>query len=225
MTSSNSAKVHPKAASAAVGCMVAALLMAGCTPSPDSPSGGSSGPTGQPGGSSQETGSTPSATSTEQVGKDGRTVEPSTAADSCSILPEEKIRGALGSWAATLQPGQGEVSTDREGVAVDACVYPLNVQSGTNNSIVVELRDYPTPDKLQAAAPFSLLMNPEPVSGLRGDAKFGVNNLAGSTEYGIVSVSGARASRLLLSGPEGQPLPDPAEAKRLMTALAAEAGF
>src|SRR5215218_1367617 len=107
MTFSNNLRMqHLKTSTGVFGCLVAALLLAACTPTSPSPSGGSSAPAGQAGVSSQAPAVTPSATSTEQVGKDGRTVDPSAAAGSCSLLPEADIRDVLGTWAATLQPGQ-----------------------------------------------------------------------------------------------------------------------
>ncbi|WP_458110920.1 hypothetical protein M1D88_10885 [Arthrobacter sp. R1-13] len=209
---------------------VAAFLLSGaalaaCT-GPGSPTpGGSPGPSVSGIDASSTPAASPSPTGTSQIGKDGRTVEPGKSADSCSVLSESVLRTVLGSWAGSLQAGQGEVSIDRVGTSIDACVYPLAAGSGTDNSLIVERRTFASAQALQSSDPFTMLMKPEPLSGLQGDARYGVNSLSGSTEYVVVSVSGTSLSRLLLSTPASGPGPGPDEAKRMLVDLARQAGF
>jgi hypothetical protein len=141
------------------------------------------------------------------------------------VLPEAEIRAELGNWAVRLQPGQGEVSTDREGTAVDSCVYPLEAGAGTDHSVVVERREFESRQKLDESAPFGLMMTAEQAPGLRGDAKYGVNRLTGSTEYIIVSVHDKTASKLLVSVPSDLPVPEGSSTNEMLVALARKAGF
>lgn len=210
--------------------MLAALAFAGsllvaCTQEGTSTDSGSPPSGTQTGPSGSSATPSPSTANTAQVGKDGRTVDPAAKAESCSLLTETDIRAELGSWAAGLQPGQGEVSTDREGTAVDSCVYALEAGAGTDHSAVVEQREFDTPEKLAASAPFSLIMAAEAVAELRGEAKYGVNTLAGSTEYVLVSVLDKTSSKLLVSVPTGTKAPDGASVKEMLVALAKKAGF
>ncbi|MFF1385493.1 hypothetical protein ACFVWT_18210 [Arthrobacter sp. NPDC058288] len=131
----------------------------------------------------------------------------------------------MSSWATGLQPGQGEVSTDRDGTAIDSCVYALESAAGTDHSAVIEQREFKTPQDLAASAPFGLLMKAEAISGLRGDAKYGVNTLTASTEYVVVSVLDKTSSKLLVSVPSGTAVPEGTSAKEMLVALAKKAGF
>ena len=156
---------------------------------------------------------------------DGRTLQPGTTARSCELLTPAVIHATLGPLAANLQDGQGEASVDREGTRVDSCVYPLEVQAGTDHSLIVERKDYPSSQQLLASQPFGMLMTAESVDGLQGDSRYGSNVLSGSTEFLIVSVSGSRVSRILVSEPTSSPKTDPADAKRMLRELASRAGF
>lgn len=206
-------------------CLLSGAALAACTGSGSPAPGGSSGPSASGIDASSTPAPSPSPTGTSQIGKDGRTVEPGKSADSCTVLAETALRTVLGSLAESLQAGQGEVSTDREGTSIDACVYPLAAGSGTDHSLIVERRNFTTAQALQSSGPFTMLMKPEPLSGLQGDARYGVNALSGSTEYVVVSVSGTRVSRLLLSTPATAPGPAADEAKKMLVDLAREAGF
>lgn len=223
--SSNRRRIRKNLLTALAALVLGSSMLVACTP--EGPlSGGaisSSGTQTTPSGVSASP--SPSNTNTAQIGKDGRTIDPAAKAESCTLLAESDIRNELGSWAAGLQPGQGEVSTDREGTAVDSCVYALETGAGTDHSAVIEQREFKTPEELAASAPFSLLMKAEAVSGLRGDAKYGVNTLMGSTEYVVVSVLDKTSSKLLVSVPSGTAVPEGKSVKEMLVALAKKAGF
>jgi hypothetical protein len=68
-------------------------------------------------------------------------------------------------------------------------------------------------------------MTSQPVTGLKGEAVFGVNTLSGSKEFVLISSSEADASRLLLSLPSGVPAPSDDEAKNRLVELGKAAGF
>lgn len=225
MTSSNKATMRRRAALSVAAFLLSGAALAACTGSGSPTPGSSSGPSVSGADASTTPAASPSPTGTSQIGKDGRTVEPGKSAGSCTVLSESALRTVLGSWAGSLQTGQGEVSTDREGTSIDACVYPLAAGSGTDNSLIVERRTFASAQALQGSGPFTMLMNPEPLSGLRGDARYGVNSLSGSTEYVVVSVSGTSLSRLLLSTPASGPGPGPDEAKKMLVDLARQANF
>lgn len=214
-------EIRRNAAATLAGLALAGSLLVACTPEGTSSDGGS--PSSGPSGSSATP--SPSTANTAQVGKDGRTIDPAAKAESCALLTESDIRAELGAWAAGLQAGQGEVSTDRDGTAVDSCVHALEAGAGTDHSAVVERREFESPQKLAASAPFGLMMKAEAVTGLRGEAKYGVNTLAGSTEYVLVSVLDKSSSKLLVSVPTGTQAPDGASVKEMLVALAKKAGF
>jgi hypothetical protein len=68
-------------------------------------------------------------------------------------------------------------------------------------------------------------MTAEAVTGLGGEAKYGVNSLTGSTEYVLISVLDQTSSKLLVSVPTGTQEPDGVSVKEMLVALAKKAGF
>ena len=220
MTYSN--RLQTKWAAVASALAAASALMTGC--SVLGPPGG-----GQGGGalSSSHYSPVPSTDNTVEAekGKDGRTLQPGSAARSCEVFSPVDVGVALGRWAANLQESQGEVSIDRDGTMVDTCVYPLEKLGGVDHSLIVERKDFPSAERLRAADPFGMLMTQEPVDGLKGDARFGVNTLSASTEYVVVSVSELRISRLLLATPSSGQKIEATEAKKVLIGLAVQAGF
>lgn len=207
---------------AASALAVASALMTGCSVGGTPEAGQSSG--------AHSSSPFPPAPSTDNAveveqGKDGRTLQPGSAARSCEAFSPAELGVALGERAANLQEGQGEVSIDREGTTVDTCVYPLEKLGGVDHSLIVERKDFPSAEQLRASDPFGMLMTQEPVDGLKGDARFGVNTLSGSTEYVVVSVSELRISRLLLSEPSSGQTIEAHEAKKVLAELAIQAGF
>lgn len=225
MTSSNNGRMRRRVAMSVAAFLLSGAALAACTGSGSPTPGGSPGPSVSGADASSTPAASPGPTGTSQIGKDGRTVEPGKSAGSCTVLSESALRTVLGSWAGSLQAGQGEVSTDRDGTSIDACVYPLVAGGGTDNSLIVERRKFASSQALQSSGPFTMLMKPEPLSGLQGDARYGVNSLSGSTEYVVVSVSGTTVSRLLLSTPATGPGPGADEAKKMLVELARQAGF
>jgi hypothetical protein len=223
--SSSRRRARKNVLTALAALVVGGSMLVACTPEGPSSGGAVSSSGAQTAPSEASASPSPSNTNTAQVGKDGRTIDPAAKAESCTLLAESDIRDELGAWAAGLQPGQGEVSTDRDGTAVDSCVYALEAGAGTDHSAVIEQRVFDTPQELASSRPFGLLMTAEAVSGLRGDAKYGVNSLTGSTEYVVVSVLDKTSSTLIVSVPSGTAVPDGTSVKEMLVALAKKAGF
>lgn len=221
---SSSSRSRRSALTALAAVLLSGLALTACTP--EGPSSGEDTSSSTTKSTSMESPTpSPGTTTTVQVGKDGRTIDPAAKAESCALLEETDIRTELGSWADGLQAGQGEVATDRDGTAVDSCIYPLGAGAGVDHSAVIEQREYKSPEELAASAPFSLLMKAEAVPGLRGDAQYGVNTLTGSTEYVVVSVLDKTSFKLLVSVPSGTTAPEGMNAKEMLVALAKKAGF
>jgi hypothetical protein len=101
----------------------------------------------------------------------------------------------------------------------------LAAGAGTDHSAVVERKEFKSKQQLADSAPFSLLMKAESVSGLKGDARYGVNSLTGSTEYVVVSILDKASSTLIVSVPSGTAAPGGTGPKDMMVALAKKAGF
>ena len=221
---SNKSHVYGNALAALTALVLGSSVLMGCTPQGSSGDGGSS-PSGTRTSPPESSSSPSQSANTPQVGRDGRTVDPAAKAESCSLLTESEIKAELGEWAGGLQSGQGVVSTDRDGTAVDSCVYPLESGAGTDHSVVVEQRKFETAQKLADSDPFGLLMSAEPVTDFRGDAKYGMNSLTGSTEYVLVSVQDTVSTKLLVSLPSGPETPDYANVKQKLLALGKKAGL
>lgn len=140
----------------------------------------------------------PTATTTA---RDGRTVLPTSDSKACSLLSEESIRDALGEVGATLGQPQPNSTRLPDGTIQDFCIYPFDKGGATTNALVVEVRNYPSPQAAVDSDPFALIKDAESLPGLRLPAKYAVNTLNDSTEFVVVSVEGARVVRLLAALP------------------------
>lgn len=202
-----------------IGGFAAALILGaatGCT---------SDGPAPAP----AQTSSTPAASATNGptapvTARDGRTVLPTSESDACSLLSEAAIRESLGAVAQNLQAPQPSAGRLPEGTTEDFCLYPFESGGATTNAVLVEVRNYPTPQAAKDSDPFALLMNPEDLPGLREPAKYAVNSLKESTEFVVASMEGSRVVRLVAALPPAKAW-DRASGKEHMKKLATAAGL
>lgn len=168
-------------------------------------SGGSSttqGASSQGGSTSSTPVPSPTATSSAPVvGHDGRTLLPSGEATACSLVSEATVKKALGNVAANLQPAQPSLVRAPDGTTTDSCLHAFDQSGTTTNGLVVEVVTYPASAAAEASRPYALLMDPEDVKGTAHPAKYAMNALSSSKEFVLVSVNGARITRLIAAMP------------------------
>jgi hypothetical protein len=179
--------VRPNLGTLVSAAAVVAVLVSGCTSqqgSADASSPGSS-----------------SAPAAPETARDGRTVLPTSASVACGLLDGPAIQASLGTVAASLQPAQPDAERTADGVVYDSCIHAFDPGGATTNALTVQIITYPSGQEVARANPYALLDAPEDVPGLQHPAKYSMMALSDSTEFVLVSVDGARVTRLIVALP------------------------
>lgn len=170
---------------------VLAVLVTGCTPAPP-----------QNGSTSAAPATSATAPPSLETGRNGRTVLPTAASTACGLVDESAIHSSLGAVADSVQPAQPDAERTPEGVIYDSCIHALDAGGATTNALTVQLITYPNADEADRANPYGLLVDPEDVTDLQHPAKYSVLDLSASTEFVLVSIDGARVTKLIVALPK-----------------------
>ena len=174
-------------------------------------------------GASTSTGSTAVAspsTSVPPTARDGSSLIPTTEVGACSLLGAEQIKAALGDAARDIQAGEVAGTVSPAGVRHENCVYPLDTSGTTTHAVVLEITTYPDEASRAGADPWEAMMSPTEVTGLWGEARYGINRLSQTTEHVLAVAGGTRVWRFVISQPKDISTWDAQEGQAVLRKLA-----
>lgn len=182
----------------------------GSSPAPSAGASTSAGPTAV---------ASPS-TSVPPTSRDGSSLIPTTEVGACSLLSADQIKAALGDAARDIQTGEVAGTVSPAGVRHENCIYPLDSSGTTTHAVVLETVIYPDEASRAGADPWEAMMSPTEVTGLWGEARYGINRLSQSTEHVLAVAEGTTVWRFVVSQPKDISTWDATEGQAVLRKLA-----